>query len=180
MPVEDVILSLRSMISFEAPLSMEYVEMKDSMDIEGYSWAREEEMILAYNSLKKEVKNKFHSDLLEFYVNIWAYLNDYRTSGELWDRFGDVKERQLVEIAMDHQEILSIRSFRMSALKEVKEIDGRDGEIARNHISLLEKLPMGSMAIYFVDHPCTEEHGFPFDHCFLHDDERPKFGRRVA
>ena len=181
MPIDDVVESIRGMINFESPLEIDYKEMKDSQPTRGYRYAKLDEIYEAYRILSKEVKTKFHRDLLEFYINIFSYYKQYQQSGELWE-ISDMmdkdfathpNDRKLVDIDMDHQVIISLKRYTMSQLRNLEDTttnhEGR--EFVEKSIAHLETTSPGSMIVHFRDHPCTQEHSFPFDHSFV--EQRP-------
>ena len=190
MPLKDVVESIRGMISYEAPISIDYQEFKNSQPTRGYDHAKLEEIQQAYLILKNEVRSKFHLDLLEFYINIWVYYKQYQQSGELWETsdmmdrdFGThPDERKLVDIDMDHQVIISHKRYTMSQLEKLEETSLEEGKIfVEKSIDLLKTASPGSMVVHFRDNPCTQEHSFPFDQSFVN--QRPKknnFARKVA
>lgn len=184
LPVEELIECLRGMTTIEDPVGMSPEERRALANPEPYMNATKEEMGVAYNCLKKEAKTHLQSDLIDFVCDIWAYTKAYRKSGELWSKFGDTRETQLVEIRIVRRKEgdLMLSRFTISSLKRY--CQGREPmrSWAKEQLSIIEgsRSPPGSMVIYYVDVTKEKFHGYPFDFHFYEERPREGIGRRVA
>lgn len=182
MPLEEVVASLRSMVYVEDPVAMGHERRRESIDTQGYLSANEKEMKQAYEILRREVKSKLHSDLLDFIVDCWAWNEAYHESGELWARFGDSRETQLVNLMVDKWR----KGIRNNAMARFTLSDLRRGQKGpradwfKHHYTIASELPNGDMAVYFTDDDLLREHGYPFDLTFHHPRPKKNFGRKVA
>lgn len=182
MPLEEVVASLRSMVYVEDPVAMGHEGRRESIDTQGYLSANEKEMKQAYEILRREVKSKLHSDLLDFIVDCWAWNEAYHESGELWARFGDSRETQFVNLMVDKWR----KGIRNNAMARFTLSDLRRGQKGpradwfKHHYTIASELPNGDMAVYFTDDDLLREHGYPFDLTFHHPRPKKNFGRKVA
>ena len=185
MGVEEIVNCLRRMTTMEDPISKTSEERAEHSRMDAYLNASHEEMKAAYGIMKKEAGTRLQSDLVDFVCDIWAYTRAYKESGELWGMFGDTKEKQLVEIEVSDRARNNLRINRFTTIDLRKQTKSAN-EAARNWAALQleiinrERVPNGSMVLFYVDMRMQRTHGFPFDFHFVLERPRENFGRRVA
>ena len=168
---------LRRMISIQDPMSMEQEEIKGVSDAETYHNATHNQMKIAYNELSGEITHPLQSDLLDFLVDTWLCMKEYRKTGELWERFGDTVESQLVTINVEdpHQDNVIFQRFTKSDLVRFSsKKDNPNKELAALRLSAVSSIPVGWMMVTFYDPKKQQLHGFPFDISFV-DASRANF-----
>lgn len=162
---------LKRMISPGDPISKSSSEKMDELNPEPYLSATKEEILIVYNNLKMKINDPLQSDLLDFLVDIWAYNHAYIKSNELWQRFGDSTETQLIEINVENRHNSSLKIMRFTESKLISYVQqnhpARDWCIGQ--LNIMNRSPKGSMLLYFIDTKMQKKHGFPFDLHFYHE-----------
>ena len=169
MGIKELTDCLRGMISIQDPLSMSYEERKNHVDREPYLSATHKEMGIVYNKLSNEINNPLQSDLLDFLADVWRYSRAYSDSGELWKIFGYNGESQMVTINVEdrHNDHLKFQRYTKSELVALSsDPKNPTNDLSKLRLSMLNKMPNGSMAIIFYDTTKERLHGFPFDITF--------------
>ena len=176
MTIVDLTNCLRAMISIQDPLSMSDEDRKYLIDREPYVSATHEEMSIVYNKLSKEIKDPLQSDLLDFLADVWAYSRAYIDSGELWKRFGNNGESQVVTINVEdrHNDVIKFNRYTKSQLVALSKSNHPMNELSELRLKHLNTIPSGAMLMIFYDPRKQGLHGFPFDISLFDNHENNK------
>ena len=171
MSIVELTNCLKRMISPKDPISMSLSDKRKEIDPELYMSATKEDLSIAYNNLKEEINDPLQSDLLDFLVDVWTYNHAYIKSNEFWEKFGDTRETQLVEINVKdrHNGDLRITRFTKSDLFYIYQQNHSARDWCKGQLSFMGRAPEGSMLLYFIDSKMQKIHGFPFDLHFYHE-----------
>ena len=142
MGIQELSNCLRAMVSIQDPLSMSDEDRKYLIDREPYVSATHEEMSIVYNKLSKEIKDPLQSDLLDFLADVWAYSRAYIDSGELWKRFGNNGESQVVTINVEdrHNDVIKFNRYTKSQLVALSKSNHPMNELSELRLKHLNNL----------------------------------------
>ena len=132
-----------------------------------------QDLISTFEKMNHDVLDETQMALFEFMINVRQYQTAYEESGELWEKFGDFKGPQLINIEVNFLRTdgaFKIWRFKPEGLFQMLKSSRK--EWAQSMLTKLTHVSNNCMAVYYTDDELSQRFGFPFSATLV--SERPE------